>query len=448
MICAQPWSQNQKTLLQLSLALIRSKSIYGQEIYHSAPKTLLNKLQSIDSRGIKIALGIPISTNTQKCYDEINILSLNEQRHLATTNYLLRSQQIENSVTKDLFIDSDVLFPKQSRDTSYLKPIFNYTKEILQSCDIDPHEIKTMPLVPNIPPWEHTEACFDLDYPSVNKSENINILKSEVLELMSNKYQNHLKIFTDGSVLDSNECGSAFIIPDMNIKKSYHLGKGLSIFSCELYAILFALNQILEFGFAISNVVICVDSKSVLQSLQSWDCRARSDLIFEIKHLIHILQLRNILINFLWVPSHCGIFWNDQVDSLAKTGAIDPQKVNMIPKCFLSYTEFKSKTKHFFKNKHKQVKSSILCMPRKSSRLLLRLRLNSWNTKYVKEVKCVCGEGITIKHLLHECNYLQDLYLQRNIDTKVFTDINILLYDEKIFEIVNILLDSPLSELL
>ena len=68
-------------------------------------------------------------------------------------------------------------------------------------------------------------------------------------------------------------------------------------------------------------------------------------IIFEIKHLIHTLQLRNILINFLWVPSHCGIFWNDQVDSLAKTGAIDPQKVNMIPKCFLSYTEFKSKTK-------------------------------------------------------------------------------------------------------
>ena len=130
-----------QTLLQLSLALIRSKLIYGQEIYHSAPKTLLNKLQSIDSRGIKIALGIPIPTNTQKCYDEINILSLNEQRHLATTNYFLRSQQIENSVTKDLFIDSDVLFPKQSRDTSYLKPIFNYTKEILQSCDIDPHEI-------------------------------------------------------------------------------------------------------------------------------------------------------------------------------------------------------------------------------------------------------------------------------------------------------------------
>ena len=76
-----------------------------------------------------------------------------------------------------------------------------------------------MAIVPNIPPWEHTEARFDIDYPSVIISENINILKSEVLEQMSNKYQNHLKIFTDGSVLESYGCGSAFIIPDMKIQK-------------------------------------------------------------------------------------------------------------------------------------------------------------------------------------------------------------------------------------
>ena len=65
---------------------------------------------------------------------------------------------------------------------------------------------------------------------------------------------------------------------------------------------------------AISNIVICVDSKSVLQTLQSWDCRARADLVFEIKHLIHILQTRNTLITFLWIPSHCNIYWNDKVD--------------------------------------------------------------------------------------------------------------------------------------
>ena len=448
LVSAQPWSQNQSTLLQLSLALVRSKLIYGQEIYHSAPKSLLNKLQSIDSRGIKIALGIPISTSTQKCYNEMNILSLNEQRQLATTNYILRSQQIENSVSDDLFIDSDIAYPKQSRNTAYLKPILNYTKEVFEGCDINPGKVKKMPIVPILPPWEHTDAFFDLEYSSVTKSENINILKTEALEHISTKYQHHLKVFTDGSVLESNECGSAYIIPDMNLQKSYHLGKGLSIFSCELYAILFALYQILELNIAISNVVICVDSKSVLQSLQSWDCRARSDLVFEIKHFIHILQTRNTLITFLWIPSHCDIYWNDKVDELAKLGAKVHQTANTISECLLSYNEFKSKTKSYFKQKHPQTKSSVLYLPRKSSKLLLRLRLNTWNTKYVKDVKCICNEEITIQHILFECQSLQLLYMQRNIDTKSFSNINNLLYDQKIIDIINILLESPLAELL
>ena len=411
-------------------------------------KTLLNKLQSIDSRGIKIALGIPISTSTQKCYNEISVLSLNEQRQLATTNYILRSQQIENSVSEDLFIDSDTVYPKQSKNTAYLKPILNYTKEVFEGCDINPCEVKKMPIVPIIPPWEHTDAFFDLDYSSVTKSENINILKTEALEHIATNYQHHLKIFTDGSVLESNECGSAYIIPDMNLQKSYHLGKGLSIFSCELYAILFAIYRILELNIAISNIVICVDSKSVLQTLQSWDCRARSDLVFEIKHLIHILQTRNTLITFLWIPSHCNIFWNDKVDELAKQGAKGHQTASRNSECILSYNELKSKTKFFFKQKYPQIQSSILHLPRKSSKLLLRLRLNTWNTKYVKDVKCICNEEITIQHILFECQFLQTLYLQRNIDTKSFTNINNLLYDQKILDIINILLESPLAELL
>ena len=40
---------------------------YGQEVYFSAPNTLLKKLQSIDSKAIKLAIGVPVHTNlTQK----------------------------------------------------------------------------------------------------------------------------------------------------------------------------------------------------------------------------------------------------------------------------------------------------------------------------------------------------------------------------------------------
>ena len=61
---------------------MRSKLIYGQEVYFSAPNSLLKKLQSIDSKAIKLAIGVPVHTNTSKSYAEAGI-SLSEQRKLA-----------------------------------------------------------------------------------------------------------------------------------------------------------------------------------------------------------------------------------------------------------------------------------------------------------------------------------------------------------------------------
>ena len=447
LICAQPWGKNPNTIMKLAVALIRSQLIYGQEVYHSAPKTYLNKLQSIDSRGIKLALGLPISTNTLKCYKEVNLCSLDEQRKIATSNYLMRSQQVDNSVTSDICIDSNVSFPIQTRKTSYLTPIYNYTKDVFESCNINPFEIPKMPIVPSIPPWEHLGADFDYEYTDVHKSENINLLASNVKEHISKNYQYHMKIYTDGSVLDSGDCGSAFTIPVLKQQKSFYLGRGLSIYTCELYAILFALQHLMDITLDIINIVICIDSRSVIQSLQTWDCRVRTDLIFEIKYIIHLLRLRNIGITLCWVPSHCGIFWNDHVDSLAKLGANNryPSKLSIAK---LSYNELKTNIKSNYNPKSKGVKISPLHLPKKMSSLLLKLRLNSWRTKYVKDITCTCGENITIQHILFECKDLTDKYEDKSINIKSFKNIDDLLDDRQILEVLDILLNSEIANLL
>ena len=54
------------------------------------------------------------------------------------------------------------------------------------------------------------------------------------------------------------------VIPELKVQKSFYLGKGFSIFTSELYAILIALSYICNIQLAIYNFVICVDSKSVL----------------------------------------------------------------------------------------------------------------------------------------------------------------------------------------
>ena len=65
-ISTQSWCQDTKTLLHLFISLVRSKLIYGQEVYFLAPNTLLKKLKSIDSKVIKLAIGVQVHTNTSK----------------------------------------------------------------------------------------------------------------------------------------------------------------------------------------------------------------------------------------------------------------------------------------------------------------------------------------------------------------------------------------------
>ena len=120
----------------------------------------------------------------------------------------------------------------------------NYRNNLINECNIDIKSIPVLPISPQMPQWEHINAKFDIDYTDLKKSEYTNILAIQAREHLKNKYQNHIKIFTDGSVLDSLDSGAGFIIPDLKVQKSFYLGKGFSIFTSELYAILMALNYI------------------------------------------------------------------------------------------------------------------------------------------------------------------------------------------------------------
>ena len=72
-----------------------------------------------------------------------------------------------------------------------------------------------------MPQWEHINAKFDTYYTDLKKSESTNILAIQVREHLINKYQNHIKIFTDGSVMDSLDSGAGFVIPDSKVKNVF-----------------------------------------------------------------------------------------------------------------------------------------------------------------------------------------------------------------------------------
>ena len=240
-ISFQPWSQNVHNLLHLAVSLIRSTLSYGQEVYFSANKTLLNRLQSLDSRAIKLALGVPIHTNSSKSYKEVDLLSLSKHRKLASSKYVIRSLSVENSVSPEIFLDAEKDYPKRARQIPYLQPLRNYTDEIFQKCSIDICSICILPRTPILPSWEHNLGNFEIRHGDLQKNENSNLLLNLIQEKMHSKYFGHLKVYTDGSVLESGDCGCGIYIPSLNFKRSYFMGKYYSIFSAELLAIHLAL---------------------------------------------------------------------------------------------------------------------------------------------------------------------------------------------------------------
>jgi ribonuclease HI/L-rhamnose mutarotase len=423
-ISRQNWGQDVKTLIHLACSLVRSKLTYGQEAYFSAPKCYLKKLQSLDSKAVKLALGVPIHTNTAKAYKLAGIIPLDEWRKICCAKYIVRACAVDNSTDEELFVRSDLVFPKQAQKVQSFQTISTFTKDLVQ---IDLLHLQNSPknLVSPIPPWELEKAKYDIYYCNENKTRSINITVVEAQLHLNEQYSRHLKIYTDGSVLETGEAGAAFVIPEFNISESYYLGKGYSIFSAELVGILMALNKISNLSISIFNIVICVDSMSALQALNSECPGERKEIILEIKNIIHGLITNGTQISFCWIPSHCGFLYNDWADRAAKFGAlnVNAQTISMPLSCKEIQNIIENK---FVKDMNFNLGYDKPCG---IARLVLstayRIMLNAIKTKYCKGVNCICNEPVSLKHVLLECRHVRpflptDLHSMNSIDNISF----------------------------
>ena len=124
----------------------------------------------------------------------------------------------------------------------------------------------------------------------------------------------------------------------------------------------------------------------------------RGDILYEVKYLIHCIMYRCIGIEFCWVPSHCGLYWNEISDKLIKQGALKNMSETSYRNLLLSSHEIISLLE---KNMYKQTERSKFAIPSYSrylARVIYKLHLNTRNTKYSQNVTCVCKNIISVKH--------------------------------------------------
>ena len=191
-----------------------------------------------------------------------------------------------------------------------------------------------------------------------------------------------------------------------------------------------ALNHLMTVSLDIYSVVFYVDSKSVLLALKHWNCKVRKDIIFEIQFLIHCMPVKGINVTFCWIPSHCGLFWNELADFSAKQGASERPSNALNPTLSLSTHEMTTILKNSVQSDFFTAHNKKLFCSRQIEVIIYKLRLNAWNTKYCKNVSCSCSDVITVHHILFDCPVLKILYKMKGIDlTTKYGDIRGVLYD-------------------
>ena len=198
----------------------------------------------------------------------------------------------------------------------------------------------------------------------------------------------------------------------------------------EMVAIIMALTYLIDIPQSIFRILICVDSRSVLQSIRFYNGNSHNPLLHEICHLIHVLICKGSDLTFCWVPSHCGIRGNELADKCAKIGARNeacasslkipltlPESYHLLKNASCRrFNDYESKSASYIK----AINGHTLCFENISNNQYLRihnvyqyrnfmstfhrLKLDAFRTKYSSAAKCICGnQGISSRHVLFDC---------------------------------------------
>lgn len=413
-----------KTLLRIYRALVRTKIDYGCQIYGTAPKSYLLKLDPIHHKGLRLALGAYRSSPIQSLYVETGEPSLQYRRDMLQMQYYARVKQF-------LPHKIPVKLDNRALDFKYSKigrlPLslgFTVRKILLPKYNIQYPTIAVFKS--NSPgPWAQPrpDVCLHLaNYHKQNTSAEV--YKQTFL---SHKHSTDIEIYTDGS--KSNAGVGAGLVSFLKGTICFQTGRRLneiaSIFTAELYAIKIALLSL-----KVKRNIKCVIYTDSLSTVQALKNTSKHFMVTEILELLLTLKQIGVTITFCWVPGHAGIMGNELADEVAKASV----SRDLISTQEIPFSDVKSYIKRKVVQNWQQewetttiedVKLKEICpiikknpielgLSRRDNIKLIRLRIGharlvrSYHFSGEDVPVCnTCNQLLTVKHILLDCrNYL------------------------------------------
>ena len=310
MIKGTTWGTAKPCMLSLYKTLIRSILDYGMEAYCSSTVTAKEVVQKIQNECLRLCTGAMKSTPLVCLQHTCNEMPIDIQYRSLCLSYkahvLTFQKHPAEEIIKDSWLEN---FPEP-----YIQNFatFNMVTKQFFAGTINVNALQII----SAPPWTLSSPKFDSKFTNINKNDMLNLsLQQEFREHINVNYFNYVLVFTDGSKTEWGTA-SAFVVPSCSVKCSYKLNKFSSVFTSELYAILVSLRWISKQK--IGKYLIISDSLNCLKVLSNKKNWIYNYLVSEIVVLLSDMAKNGTIINFLWIPSHSGIYGNEKVDSLAR----------------------------------------------------------------------------------------------------------------------------------
>ena len=404
------WGADRTTLLRLYIMLIKPKLDYGCEVYSSACKSLLDKLDPVQSRAVRVATGAFKSSPVVSLLSESGIKPLVTYRNIKILNYLARIMVNRNHPLYDE-TNHRINEMEVTGNEDYGKCFVDRAIYIMKQHELNFENIIIEQASPT-PPWVI----------NINICQELYTLKKKDLSQveLKNKFTCHDRAhnieksyFTDGS---KTEHGVGYAYMSGGNIIANRIDDLATIFTAELYAI----NDSLEhhkYNNPNSEMLICSDSRSAIVAIGK--LYNKHPLIQKIQQMCG----EDVKVTLCWVPSHVGVKQNEQVDEAARAVIDNNMTYQNIPKTDYKVHIKKKATEkwadawnHIHTNKLKDIKPTVIpfkksCFTDRSWEIkVTRLRIGHTHLThgYLMDGSPppLCGNcaiQLSVKHILKEC---------------------------------------------
>ena len=310
------YGADRKSLLNIFTGLIKSKIGYSSPILLAASQDKLNKIEIIQNKALRIATGALQGSRIVSLQNEANIPPLILYIHQQSLKqyYKLLAKESNHPVYRYITQENidDLKWNKTNKKKPFILKIQDITKlwNPIEKNYLILHSMEH----PKIPPWEPLEDIIFTELLSpVSKSDNKTLLKTETLNTIHERFENHLEVYTDGSKISyatQKNCSTTagFYIPMKNISGHWKLNPDITIAGAELSAIQKSTNWLIIHSDDLvypMNTVILTDSQVSLHLLKQRKPKAYIYSVTTIQQNIRILKNKGWKIYFQWIPTHC-----------------------------------------------------------------------------------------------------------------------------------------------